>query len=259
MKELGQRKRLPQIPHQDGKKLCSTCRVWIPEELFSRDGACWDGLRPDCKACANNKRQRVAHARGVVPHALRRTPYDAQGRKLCKGCQRWLEPTQFPSDVYAWDSRGRTCKECDCKRQKGYRRTTPASVKNARSRKRYDNNIQYRLRQNLHNRLYWALKGTVKSLTTMELLGCSIEQFKQHLETKFQAGMTWNNHSPNGWHIGHIRDCCSFDLTDEAQQQKCFHFSNLEPQWSMENWSKPRQKQCNSVSRYVQTTNKEVS
>lgn len=240
MKDIAQRKRLPRVPHQDGKKLCASCRVWIPEDLFSKDKDCWDGLRPDCKACANAKRQRQAHARGVLPQAARRAPYNAQGQKLCRQCQQWLEPSAFPADVAKWDGRNTICKDCDGKWQKAYRDSLPAEVKAARQRKRYANNIQYRLRQNLHNRLYWALKGIVKSLTTMQLLGCSIEAFKQHLESKFQPGMSWANHGPYGWHIGHIHDCCSFDLTDEVQQKECFHFSNLIPQWCTENWRKPR-------------------
>jgi hypothetical protein len=60
--------------------------------------------------------------------------------------------------------------------------------------------------------------------------------------------MTWNNHGLKGWHVGHIQDCCSFDLTDKTQQRKCFHFSNLEPQWCTDNWRKPHQRiQKNTV------------
>jgi hypothetical protein len=50
--------------------------------------------------------------------------------------------------------------------------------------------------------------------------------------------MTWENWALDGWHIDHIRPCCSFDLTDPEQQKKCFHYSNLQPLWAEENWSK---------------------
>ena len=33
-------------------------------------------------------------------------------------------------------------------------------------------------------------------------MGCSYENFKQHLENKFAEGMTWNNHGD--WHMDHI-------------------------------------------------------
>lgn len=68
------------------------------------------------------------------------------------------------------------------------------------------------------------------------LLGCTGEEFKHHLESKFQPGMSWENMS--GWHIDHIRPCVSFDLTDLEEQKRCFHFSNLQPLWALENQKK---------------------
>ena len=67
------------------------------------------------------------------------------------------------------------------------------------------------------------------------LIGCTIDQLKTYLESKFQPNMTWKNHSQFGWHIDHIIPCCSFDLTNEIQRQKCFHYTNLQPLWSTDN------------------------
>jgi hypothetical protein len=91
-----------------------------------------------------------------------------------------------------------------------------------------------------------ALKNGAKAFHTFELIGCTIEQLKQQFELQFKPGMSWKNHSRNGWHIGHIRDCCSFDLTDPEQQRQCFHYTNLEPQWAGDNLSKPRDKKGNN-------------
>jgi hypothetical protein len=41
-----------------------------------------------------------------------------------------------------------------------------------------------------------------------------------------------------GWHIDHIRPVSSFDLSDPAQVQECFHFSNLQPLWAIDNIKK---------------------
>lgn len=72
----------------------------------------------------------------------------------------------------------------------------------------------------------------------MELIGCSIEHLKEHIEKQFVEGMNWENWSFYGWHIDHIRPIASFDLSDPAQVKECFHYSNLQPLWAKDNLSK---------------------
>ena len=79
-------------------------------------------------------------------------------------------------------------------------------------------------------------KGIGKLYHAKELVGCSIEDLKAHIESKFKPGMTWENHGQ--WHIDHIEPIASFDLTDPAQQRECFHYTNLQPLWAKENLSK---------------------
>ncbi len=61
-----------------------------------------------------------------------------------------------------------------------------------------------------------------KNQTTKQLIGCSLLQLRQHIESKWQPGMTWENYGIRGWHIDHIKPCASFILTDEKQLQQCF-------------------------------------
>ncbi|NCA30812.1 MAG: HNH endonuclease, partial [Chitinophagia bacterium] len=73
---------------------------------------------------------------------------------------------------------------------------------------------------------------------TSELLGCSLQDFKLYIESLWTKGMNWNNYGKFGWHLDHIQPCASFDLTDPSQQKKCFHYSNIQPLWAKDNWSK---------------------
>lgn len=50
--------------------------------------------------------------------------------------------------------------------------------------------------------------------------------------------MDWDNYGFWGWHIGHIKPICSFDLTKIEQQKECFHYINLIPQWMEDNLNK---------------------
>jgi Prasinovirus endonuclease VII len=77
-----------------------------------------------------------------------------------------------------------------------------------------------------------------KSPRAEQLIGCSMEEFKRHLESLFKPGMAWNNHGRTGWQIDHIRPCSSFNLLDREELMKCFHYTNLQPLWGKENMSK---------------------
>lgn len=69
-------------------------------------------------------------------------------------------------------------------------------------------------------------------------LGCSINQFKKHLEALFKTGMNWSNRGRFGWHIDHIIPCDKFDFSIQSEALKCFHFTNTQPLWRGENIAK---------------------
>lgn len=98
------------------------------------------------------------------------------------------------------------------------------------------NNPSLKLAAYMRSRIYGALKKQIKSASTEQLLGCSIEELWNYLESKFQPGMTRENYGQ--WHIDHIKPCASFDLLNYDQQKKCFHYTNLQPLWAKDNLSK---------------------
>lgn len=117
-----------------------------------------------------------------------------------------------------------------------------ASEANARRREKNRGNPNFQLRERCRARIIQALKrsftGLSKSVGTVELIGGSLEVFRQHIESLWLPGMTWETWSPKGWHIDHIRPCASFDLSDPAQQRECFHYTNTRPLWWVDNLTK---------------------
>ena len=103
-----------------------------------------------------------------------------------------------------------------------------------KKRRKIDPN--FKLIKNMRTRIWFALKRKYKSKSTIKLLGCSIEECWQHLESKFQPGMTRENHGL--WHVDHIIPCASFDLKCPVQQLACFHYTNLQPLWAIDNIKK---------------------
>ena len=72
----------------------------------------------------------------------------------------------------------------------------------------------------------------------INLVGCTPKEFVNHMESKFQAGMSWKNRGLRGWHIDHKIPCKYFQLTKEEEIRKCFHYTNLQPLWAKDNLSK---------------------
>lgn len=93
----------------------------------------------------------------------------------------------------------------------------------------------YRILCCLRARLSIALKGHKKTNRTQQLLGCSLNRLKEHLESQWQPGMSWENYGTHGWHIDHIVPCCAYDMKDPDEQEACFHYTNLQPLWAKEN------------------------
>ena len=69
-----------------------------------------------------------------------------------------------------------------------------------------------------------------------EILGCTFDHAKKHIEAKFKEGMHWLNHG--SWHIDHITPIAWFDLSDRQQLLAAAHYTNLQPLWAKENLSK---------------------
>lgn len=146
-------------------------------------------------------------------------------RSKCKECRSNYAKKLNKRNEYLW----MTEKNFDKFRDKLFER------KRIRSNERYRNDDNFRLRKVLRTRLYKAVTLEYKSGSAIDMLGCSIDELKEHLEEQFEKGMSWDNYGVCGWEIDHIKPCASFDLTDPEQQAECFHYTNLQPLWELDN------------------------
>jgi len=92
----------------------------------------------------------------------------------------------------------------------------------------------------MRTRMYIFLrtKNITKRNKTFELIGCTPNELKEYLESKFTEGMSWDNYEFYGWHIDHIIPLSSGKTEEEVN--KLFHYTNLQPMWSNDNWNKGR-------------------
>jgi len=166
----------------------------------------------DCE-CACGKKRRIRSQN------LRR------GSRSC-GCYRTtLTPEQLKENRAAYNKRP----EVKARKYAGIYK---------RQRERYKTDTEYRLKIILRIRVKRAVIGDSKAGSAVRDLGCSIAEFKVYIEEQFLPGMTWDNWSPSGWHLDHIRPLASFDLTDREQFLQACHYTNYQPLWAVDNLRK---------------------
>ena len=171
--------------------------------------------------------------------------------KKCNTCGINKKISEYPIDKTLKTGYRGQCKRCGniaCKKyynqnktkvlktrqQYNMLETTKKNNSNYYKNKR-KNDINYKIKDNIRRRVNYAIKHSKKSDSSKKLLGCTLDQFKRHIENLWLDGMSWESYGKLGWHLDHIIPCASFDLTDPQQQQKCFHYSNMQPLWAKDN------------------------
>ena len=134
-------------------------------------------------------------------------------------------------------------KEAASKRGKKWYRKNRKKIKdkwNQRMKTDVEFNLRNKTRTRIGNAIRYYVKGLRKSNGTVELLGCSLSFFKQHLEKQFTKGMSWDHFIKGNIHLDHIKACWSFDLSQVEEQKRCFNYKNVQPLWAYDNLSKNR-------------------
>jgi hypothetical protein len=82
-------------------------------------------------------------------------------------------------------------------------------------------------------RLFKLTKEQIKTKPSIEYLGCSIEDFINHIEGQFKDGMTWDN-----IHLDHIKPVSKFNLDDPDEFLDCCNYKNFQPLLAKDNLEK---------------------
>jgi hypothetical protein len=95
----------------------------------------------------------------------------------------------------------------------------------------------FKLKFNIRSLIRNAFKRgfTTKSKKTIEILGCSFEDFKIHLESQFDEKMNWENQGTY-WHMDHIIPISS--AITEEDVYRLNHYTNFQPLYWEDNLKK---------------------
>ena len=198
-----------------------------------------------CKLC-QRKAEKVCYERASAKNIAAR-----EGKEIEKHAQR---RGKRPLHDVILDLAGDPCKECcRCGEIKSiddyYTDISKATGKAAACKKcwvkdgivsrrhQLTYNFNMRIALALRDRLSKVLKvqHVPKSQGVLQMLG-RVSEFRKYLEANFEEGMTWENYGK--WHLGHQLPCCMFHLSRIEEQYRCFHFTNILPEWGVDNLRK---------------------
>jgi len=174
-----------------------------------------------------------------------KSSYTEDGLKVCSDCKIAKSKDCYCTNIRKWDGISNICKECDKKRYKLKDKEKERARRRAKylkyKEKEIANDIIYKAKRSktdpafkmtrvLRARHLQAVKaaGSNKRFRTTDLLGCTAEELKQHIENQFTIEMSWENHG-SLWHIDHIYALALVDWNSEEQVKQVCNYKNLQP------------------------------
>ncbi len=157
------------------------------------------------------------------------TTQNIETKKRCRLCGEYKEYSEYHKSK---DGLRSYCKECRKNMTLEYRKrnSKDLSIKQMLYDKEHKHKRIWKdLLRNSLKRL-----GREKQSHTIDELGYSALELKEHLENLFAEGMSWKNYGE--WHIDHIKPLSKFDK--ETPSNVVNSLSNLQPLWANDNLSK---------------------
>lgn len=166
----------------------------------------------------------------------------AQGLNRCIKCDEVKPLAMFEFDKSKSSYRNQ-CKDC----RKEYARTAPVfktpeykkkiltkAAAYVKKRKKVDELYYLKTRVTKVIRTAISRKGYKKNGRSFEILGCSYQEFKAHIESQFKDGMSWERFDLI--HLDHIIPMKT--AKTEVDVLRLNHYTNLQPLWAHDNMKK---------------------
>ena len=196
-------------------KVCSSCKEEQEIKFFNKNKCSIDGFQGNCKNC--RKLYRLSNS-----------------LEISKNSKKWREDN----------------KEYTFEKNKEYRKNNKEAIK--ANKRKYEKNKRevnplFKLSTNLRRNILLCFKNKNfgKNSSTLNIIGCTFEEFKAHIESQFLNWMSWDNY---GDICNNLEYNCSWDLdhiipisTAKTEEEIYLlnHWSNFQPLCSKVNrWEK---------------------
>jgi len=217
-------------------KKCAKCSKTKSNKEFSKSVNSKTGLKSHCKSCAkedgklyrkNNKEKQKKYREKIKD---KQSKYYKEYREKNKEELKVKASKKFYANHEKYLSYGKKYREEHPDEMRKYKRKwgekNRLMLNERRNKFNRENPHIYAWRSLLRNTL--KRMGTEKEGHTVDLLGFSALELKEHLEKLFLPEMSWENYGE--WHIDHIKPVSSFDKSTPANIVCAL--SNLQPLWA---------------------------
>jgi hypothetical protein len=203
-------------------KKCTECHIEKPLNEFHK---LKNGVRSQCKLCRKIKTSEYRKKNKFILNKKQKIYYENNKETRYEYTKSWVADNKDKVKKYTKTYNIKN-KEYKQNYNKIYR------IKNKTKVKEWDINRRLKYphisawRRILNNSLVRLKKE--KTTHTIDLLGYSALELKNHLESLFTEGMSWDNYGE--WHIDHIKPVSSFDK--DTPMSIVNALSNLQPLWA---------------------------
>ena len=236
-------------------KICNKCNLDKNVLLFNKNKTKSDGYQSICKECTKLL-QRDYYQRNKETILSKVKNYAENNKDIIKANQK--EYYQLKKDIlnvknkeYQKENKETIKIYIDKYRIENrdkintsnaeYRKNNKDKIKEAYKKSknnRLKNDSLFRLRESISNNIRCSFKRSnhIKNSKTQDILGCTFNEFKLYLESKFEDWMTWDNYGnpkdgmyePNKtWDLDHVIPI-SISVT-EGDVIRLNHYTNFQP------------------------------
>jgi hypothetical protein len=211
------------------EQICTLCKETKSIEYFGKHKQMKDGHLKQCKTCRKQYMKQYSEINKDTISSNHKKYYEENREQLKENVrEHWRENAD---DINK--KRRYRYKNDDTYRQKKLEECSRSNAKcrSERRKNASDNKTPSYYLELCRKRMWHAFNGReAKSDKTVNLLGCDGIFLKHYLENTKVEGKDYTDA-----HIDHIIPCSSFDFSDEEQQRKCFHYTNLQLLPALEN------------------------
>ena len=198
-------------------KICNCCKIEKSITNFSNNKRFEDNKNPTCKECDKMRSLKYYYSNKELVELKRKEYIQTEKYKIRR--QNYLkenrEEINRVKKLYELNNR-----ENILQKKKDYYQ-------------RKKNDPIFALTKRLRQGIYRSLRG-VKLRSSLDILGCTEEKFKIHIENQFTDDMSWDR--LNEIHIDHIIPISSAETLEDVYRLN--HYTNLQPLWARDNIQK---------------------